>query len=66
MNTPKYTELAKAFRDVIERLAANNYALDNMESYLSWHFGTWFEKYVTTPDSLIYELETFAGIDLPF
>lgn len=58
----KYAQEAQAFREAIEDLANNPDALDNLEIYLSRHFGAWLETHVKSdPENLVGELEQFAG-----
>ena len=54
-------EEARAFREVIEALAKNPDALDDLENYLSRHFSAWLATYVRSdPKNLVAELERFA------
>lgn len=62
MNEREYEIEAKALCEAIKKLASNDYAIENFESYMSYHFKVWFNKYVRIPNDLIYELETFANI----
>ena len=58
----KYEQEARALRGVIEALANDPDALDNMESYLSRHFSAWLETYVKSdPENLVGELELFSN-----
>ena len=70
MNTttahPLHEETAREFCAAIASLAANPEALDNLESYLSYHFGSWLTKHANTPEGITDELNMFAGIELPF
>ena len=52
-------ENAKRLIDAIKKLACNEYALENFESYLQRHFETWYKNYANTPDGLVYEFENF-------
>lgn len=56
----RYEELAHEFCESIKKLANNEDALNNMESYLSYHFDSWMKKWAYDPDSITVELENFA------
>lgn len=56
----QYEEEARQFCAAIKKLAANEAALDNLESYLSMHFDTWLKQYADYPGGITYELERFA------
>lgn len=62
MNNEKYTNSAKLFCDAIKLFSEQPDALENLESYLSYHFGAWLEKYANTPESMAAELYNFANI----
>lgn len=60
---------ARAFCESIYLLIEND-NLDNFESYLSYHFEEWFNRFVlvtgdtpATIDNLISEVNHFANID---
>lgn len=55
-----YEELAHLFCKAIKKLARNKDAINNMESYLSYHFDSWMKKWAYDPDSITGELENFA------
>ena len=62
-----HEETARQFCAAIAAIAANAEALDNLESYLSFHFGAWLTKYASTPEGITDELQQFAGTDeIPF
>lgn len=61
----KYDELAERFCKAIKALAEDEYAFENLESYLSYHFPVWMEKYAHDPEGLTWELEQFSKITLP-
>lgn len=54
---------AKALCEAIRKFAENPTAIENFESYLSYHFDKWIEKYANTPEGLISELNHFAAIE---
>ena len=62
----KYEEVAKRFCDAIR--AFNEEGLDNLESYLSYHFAEWMNKYANDPEGIAFEMESFStiGVELPF
>lgn len=53
---------AHKFCEAIKKLAADEYALDNLESYLEQHFPGWLAKFANTPDAIAGELEMFSQI----
>ena len=55
--------LAHEFCEAIKKLAENQERLDNLESYLSYHFPAWLGKFANTPEGLTDELERFANMD---
>jgi len=59
----KYAEEARQFCAAIKKLAANEAALENFESYLSMHFDKWLKQYADYPGGITYELESFAKIN---
>lgn len=61
----EYDELAERFCAAIKALAEDEYALENLECYLSWHFPVWMEKFANDPEGLTGELEMFSGITMP-
>ena len=56
--------LAEAFCKELRAFAEKPENIDNLESYLSYHFDTWFKKFVTSPENLIYEMQTFAQMEV--
>lgn len=62
MKTNMYANEAKMFAEAIRKLAASPDALDNLECYLSTHFGEWLEKYANSPESFAAELHEFSTI----
>lgn len=53
---------AKTFCGAIRALAASDAAPDNFESYLTYHFEAWPERYARTPYQIAAELREFASI----
>lgn len=61
----KYDELAERFCKAIKALAEDEYALENLECYLSYRFPVWMENWAHDPEGLTSELEQFSKITLP-
>ena len=59
----KYTVEAAQFCNAIRELANKPENLQNLESYLEWHFDKWLEKYASTPDCMAAEMSNFAQMD---
>ena len=60
----KYTAEAAQFCDAIRELANKPENLQNLESYLEYHFDKWIEKYASTPDCIAAEMSSFAHMDI--
>lgn len=60
--TENKTELINDLITAIKGFNENPAALENFECYLNIHFVTWCEKYATTPDNFINELNHFSKI----
>ena len=60
----KYTVEAAQFCNAIRELANKPENLQNLESYLEWHFDKWMEKYANTPDGIAAEMSDFAQMDI--
>lgn len=58
----KFEKEAKEFCKALKTIADNEYSLDNFESYLSYHFDKWLEKWADTPEGITDELKHFATI----
>ena len=59
-----YSHIAEQFVDAIVTLADKPQNLDNLESYLSHHFGAWLAKYANTPEGITAELREFANMTI--
>ena len=59
-----YNESAKMFVNAIKTIASKENNLSNLESYLSYHFQTWLEKYANSPEELANELKQFAEMEI--
>lgn len=55
---------AADFVEAIKRLAENPQNLENLESYLSWHFPEWLERYANTPEKIATEMLSFANMEI--
>ena len=60
----KYTVEAAQFCNAIRELANKPENLQNLESYLEWHFETWLKKYASTPDGIAAEMSDFAQMEI--
>ena len=60
----KYTVEAAQFCDAIRELANKPENLQNLESYLKYHFETWLEKYASTPEDMAAEMSDFAHMEI--
>lgn len=58
----KYEKEAAQFCEAIKLLAKKPENLENLESYLSYHFGEWMEKYASDPQNLTAEIGCFANM----
>ena len=58
----KYQNTAKRFAEAVVALANNEDALSNLECYLSMHFDIWLQKFASTPESFVAEMNSFAHI----
>ena len=57
-------ECAKVFVDAIRKLAKKPENIDNLESYLSNHFDIWMKVFAGTPETLAFEMEQFAEMEI--
>ena len=60
----KYEEQATQFCEAIRTLANKPENLENLESYLSWHFPEWISKWANSPASLAEEMKEFAEMEI--
>ena len=60
----KYTVEAAQFCNAIRELANKPENLQNLESYLEYHFDKWMEKYASTPDDIATEMSNFAQMEI--
>lgn len=62
MTERPYEKLAAEFCAAIKKIADREESLENFESYLSIHFARWFERFITSPEGLVSEVQMFATI----
>lgn len=63
MKKEAQTKAAADFVNAIKTMANKPENLDNLESYLCYHFAEWLEKYANTPEDMAAELREFAELD---
>lgn len=63
MRKETQAKAAVDFVNAIKIIANKPENLDNLESYLSYHFAVWLEKYANTPEDMAAEMREFAEID---
>ena len=55
---------AKIFCDSIRTMAEKPENIDNLESYLTYHFTSWLETYGSYPEDLAMEMKMFAEMEI--
>ena len=60
----QYEKEAAQFCDAIRKLAEKPENLQNLECYLSHHFGEWMEKWANDPAWIARELKDFADMEI--
>lgn len=60
----KHEQTAKLFCEALRTIAGKPENLDNLESYLSYHFAEWMNKYANTPENITAELKSFADMEI--
>lgn len=63
MKKETQTKAAADFVNAIKTIVNKPENLDNFESYLSYHFAEWLEKFANTPEGIAAEMREFAEID---
>ena len=58
-----YESLASRFCKAIKTIAEKPENLANMESYLTYHFPEWLERFANTPEDLTSEMYEFANME---
>lgn len=59
----KHEQTAKEFCNALRTIAGKPENLENLESYLSYHFAEWMNKYANTPENITAELKSFADME---
>ena len=59
-----HEQTAKQFCEALRTIAGKPENLENLESYLSYHFAEWMSKYANTPENITAELKSFADMDI--
>ena len=60
----KHEQTAKQFCEALRAIAGKPENLNHLESYLSYHFAEWMNKYANTPENITAELKSFADLDI--
>ena len=60
----KYEQTAKQFCEALRTIAGKPENLENLKSYLSYHFAEWMNKYANTPENITAELISFADMNI--
>ena len=55
---------AAVFVAAIKTIAEKPANLDNLESYLSYHFAEWLSKYANSPENIAAEMGHFANMEI--
>ena len=63
MKKEAQAKAAADFVNAIKTIANKPENLDNLESYLSYHFAEWLEKYANTPEDIAAEMLEFAELE---
>ena len=63
-NERKFEQLAHEFAEAIRMFSEKPDNIDNFESYLSYHFDVWMEKFAYNPESLTSEVKQFAEMEI--
>lgn len=64
MKKETQAKAAPDFVNAIKTIANKPENLDNLESYLSYHFAVWLEKYANTPEDMAAEMREFAEMEI--
>lgn len=59
-----YSIIAGEFIKAIKTIAKKPENLENFESYLTYHFPTWLEKFANTPGGIVDEFKRFADMEV--
>ena len=58
----KNKQNADIFTEAIKDLASKPENLENLNSYLCYHFPKWLEMWANTPEGLAEEMKNFANL----
>ena len=64
MKKETQAKAAADFVNAIKTIANKPENLDNLESYLSYHFSEWLEKYANTPEDMAAEMREFSEMEV--
>ena len=59
-----YEKEAAQFIEAIKTIASKPENLENLESYLAAHFANWINKFASTPEDLVSEIQEFANMTI--
>ena len=59
-----YSIIASEFIKALQTLTDKPENLRNFETYLTYHFPEWLEKYANTPGAITAELKAFAEMEI--
>lgn len=59
----KHEQTAREFCKALRTIAGKPENLESLESYLSYHFAEWMNKYANTPENIAAELKNFADME---
>lgn len=60
----EHEQIAAEFVKAIKTIAEKPENLENLESYLSYHFEKWLTVRADTPENITAELKAFADMDM--
>ena len=60
----KHEQTAKQFCEALQAIASKPENLENLNSYLCYHFPEWLEKWANTPEEIAEEMELFAKMEV--
>lgn len=64
MKKETQAKAAADFVNAIKTIANKPENLDNLESYLSYHFSEWLKKYANTHEDIAAEMREFAEMEV--
>ncbi len=59
-----YEEQAIQFCEAIRTLANKPENLNNLESYLTYHFDKWLKTWANSPENIAAEMKEFAEMEI--